>query len=155
MHIFQCTSITLVSQGHKDFDHNDNNFIYSKAIRLTGKKINIWKLQLKVVKTQIFTYWLGNLEIFSFIFHFPVLFLMHRSLLWLYNHISRNSDSHRWYQRYLPSNYKSFSILISACFSEEIKVLHKLIWDLKFSRIWGKKWAPMNTTAGAYFSTIA
>ena len=35
--IFQCTSIALVSQGYKDFDHNENNFIYSKAIRLTGK----------------------------------------------------------------------------------------------------------------------
>ena len=29
--------IAFVSQGHKDFDHNGNNFIYSKAILLTGK----------------------------------------------------------------------------------------------------------------------
>ena len=28
---------SLVSQGHKDFDHNQNNFIYSKAMWLTGK----------------------------------------------------------------------------------------------------------------------
>ena len=33
----KCTSISLVSQGHKDFDHNENNSIYSKAMRLTGK----------------------------------------------------------------------------------------------------------------------
>ena len=34
--IFQCTSIALASQGHKDFDHNENIFTYSKVIRLTG-----------------------------------------------------------------------------------------------------------------------
>ena len=35
--IFQCTSIAWVSQVHNDFDHNENNLIYSKVIRLTRK----------------------------------------------------------------------------------------------------------------------
>ena len=46
--IFQCTSIALVFQGHKDFDHNENNSISSKAIRLSGKKIEKWKLQQRL-----------------------------------------------------------------------------------------------------------
>ena len=37
MQILQFKSIALVSQGHEDFDHNENDFIYSKVIRLTGK----------------------------------------------------------------------------------------------------------------------
>ena len=37
MQIFQCTSIAFASQGHKDFDHNENNLLYSKAIRVTEK----------------------------------------------------------------------------------------------------------------------
>ena len=45
MHIFQSTSIALVSQSHKDFDHDENNLIYSKATRLTEKK------KLRKVKT--------------------------------------------------------------------------------------------------------
>ena len=71
MEIFQCTSIALVSQGHKSFDHNENNFIYSKAIWLTRKLTKKGKLQLNIVIAQIFSYKLGVLEIFSFIFHFP------------------------------------------------------------------------------------
>ena len=35
--IFQCVSIAFASQGYKDFDHNENNLIYSKTIRVTGK----------------------------------------------------------------------------------------------------------------------
>ena len=35
--IFQCASIIPVLQGHKEFDRNENNFIYSKSIRLTEK----------------------------------------------------------------------------------------------------------------------
>ena len=30
-------SIAFTSEDHKDFDHNENNSIYSKAIRVTGK----------------------------------------------------------------------------------------------------------------------
>ena len=70
----------LVSQGHNNFNHNENNFIYSKAIPLTGKETKNWKLQLKIVKAVIFIDRLGVLEIFSFIFHSLVLFFMHRSL---------------------------------------------------------------------------
>ena len=73
--IFQCTSMALVSQGHKDFDHNENNYIWSKAIRLSGKKIEKWKLQQKIIKTLIFSYRLKVLEIFSFIFDFLIRFL--------------------------------------------------------------------------------
>ena len=98
---------------------------------------------------------MGVLEIFNFYFHFPALFFMRRSLFYFYNNTSRNSDGHRWYQTYFPWNYQSFSNLIVAWFFEEIKVLHALLWDLKFSRNWGKKWAPTNTTAGASFWTIA
>ena len=76
-------------QGHKYFDHNENNFVYSRAIRLTGKWIQKWKLQLKIVKTQIFSYRLEGLEIFRLIFYFP--FFMHRSP----PHTSRNSDGNR------------------------------------------------------------
>ena len=96
---------------------------------------------------------MGVLEIFNFTFHFTVLFCMGQSLFWLYNHTSGNSDGHRWYQTYFLWNYQSFSNLIGVCFFEEIKVLDALLWDLKFSRNWGKKWAPTNTTAGASFST--
>ena len=28
----------FLSQGHKDIDHNENNFIYSKAIGVTESK---------------------------------------------------------------------------------------------------------------------
>ena len=35
--IFQCKSISFASQVHKDFDHNENNLIYSETIRVTGK----------------------------------------------------------------------------------------------------------------------
>ena len=95
------------------------------------------------------------LEISSFIFHFAVLFLMQRLLFQLYNHTSRNSDGNSWYQTYFPWKYQSFSNLIEACFFEAIKVVHALLWGLKFSRNWRKKWAPTNTTVGAYFWTLA
>ena len=35
--IFQCTSLAFASQGHKDFDHNENDLIYSKTIQVSGK----------------------------------------------------------------------------------------------------------------------
>ena len=98
---------------------------------------------------------MGVLEIFSFIFHFPVLFFIHRPLFWLHNHTSGNSDGHRWYQTYFPWDYQSFSHFTGACFFKQIKVLHALLWDLKFSTNWGKKWAPTNITNGLHFSTIA
>ena len=63
------------TQGHKNFDHNENNFIHSKTIRLTGKYIEKWKLQLKIVKTQIFNYRFEVSEIFGFIYNSPVIFL--------------------------------------------------------------------------------
>ena len=34
---FQCASVAFASQGHKDFDHNENNSSYSKAILVSGK----------------------------------------------------------------------------------------------------------------------
>ena len=37
MQIFQYTFLSLVFHGRKDFDHIENDFIFSKAIRLTGK----------------------------------------------------------------------------------------------------------------------
>ena len=37
MQIFQFASVAFASQSHKDFDPNENNFINSKAIRVTGK----------------------------------------------------------------------------------------------------------------------
>ena len=52
--IFQYISIALVSQGHKDFDHNEINFIYSKAIRY-------WKVNQKL-KTATEDYNNSNLQ---------------------------------------------------------------------------------------------
>ena len=37
MQIFQFKSITLVSQGHKNFNHNVKSYIYCKEIQLTRK----------------------------------------------------------------------------------------------------------------------
>ena len=37
LQIFQSASIAFASQSHKDFHQNENNFINSKAIRVTGK----------------------------------------------------------------------------------------------------------------------
>ena len=58
------TSTTFSSQGHKE-----NNPVDWKV------KTEKWKTQLKIAKTPIFSYGLDVLEIFNFIFHFPVLFL--------------------------------------------------------------------------------
>ena len=73
--IFQFAWIAFLSQRHQDIDQNENNFIYFKGIRLTIRSTEKLKLQLKIVKTLIFSYRLEVLEIFGFIFHFPVLFL--------------------------------------------------------------------------------
>ena len=129
--------------------------IVSFTLKLSGWKANRKvRTKLKIVKTPIFSYRLDVLEIFNFIFHFSVIFFMHRSLLWFYTHTPRNSDGHRQYQTYFPQNHQSLSHLIGARFLEEIKVLHALLWDLEISRNWGKKWIPTYTTAVAYFSTI-
>ena len=88
----------------------------------------------------MFSHRLEVLEIFSFTFHFPVLFFCTDH----YTHTSRNSDGHQ-----------SLFHLIGACFSEEITLLYALLWDLEFSRNWGKKWVPTNTTVVTYFTTTA
>lgn len=37
MQILQCSFLVLLFYGHKDFNHNENNFICFKAVWLTGK----------------------------------------------------------------------------------------------------------------------
>ena len=37
MQIFQRASIAFASQSHTDFDQDENSFINSKAIQVTGK----------------------------------------------------------------------------------------------------------------------
>ena len=77
--------MALVPQSHKDFDHNENNFIYSKATRLTEKKNSEkWKLQLKIVKTPLFSDRFKVLEIFSFtvLFYALITMLTLQSHLW-------------------------------------------------------------------------
>ena len=49
MQIFQCTSMALVSQGHKDFYRNENSLIYSKAIL----DWNIKGASIKYVRSKI------------------------------------------------------------------------------------------------------
>ena len=92
-------------------------------------------------------------EIFSFIFHFPVLFLCtdHYSNITLTLLVILMAIGNT---RHFSWNYQSLSNLTVACFFEEIKALHALLWDQQFSRNWAKKWAPTDTTVGAYFSTI-
>ena len=106
------------------------------------------------MKTLIFSYRLEVLVILSCIFHSPILFLcidhysnFKFSLLVILMAIGDT--------RHFLRNYQSLSNLIGECFSEEIKVLHALLWDLQFSRNWGKKWAPTDTAVGAYFSDMA
>ena len=98
---------------------------------------------------------MGVLGIFSFIFHFPFLFLCinHYSnfIIALLVILMAISDTRYIFRGIINPS----SNLIGACFFEEIKVIHALLWDLKFSWNWGKKWALTNTTVGAYFSTIA
>ena len=63
MQIFQCTSIALVSQGHKDFHHNENSLIYSKAILdwNVNRKVklrnieNLWYKTPKILNTKFIT----------------------------------------------------------------------------------------------------